>query len=221
MKTTTLSKNKQLKSSTLKALFTFIIALSITTINAQEFSIGPKAGLNVATLLGDFSEELKMRTGFHIGVTSEIPIAQDFYFSPELVYSSIGAKFDESEDFGTGGLFGVSSVLRLNYLTVPLMARYYISDNFGLDFGPYASYLLSAKQAVSVNLGVPIGVDDTVDVKEFHSDLDFGLGAGATFKMRMGIFFQARATMGFANVNDTDDFKNQNLAIQISAGYMF
>jgi hypothetical protein len=110
----------------------------------------------------------------------------------------------------------------LNYLTVPLMAWYYVSDNFGLDFGPYASYLLSAKQVVSVNVGIPIGGNDSLDVKEFYSDLDFGLGAGATFKMRMGIIFQSSATIGFANVNDTEyDVKNQNMAIQISAGYMF
>jgi hypothetical protein len=95
----------------LKAIFTFILAITIIPANAQKFSFGDKAGVNVATLLGDFSEELKMRTGFHVVATAEIPITQDFYFSPELLYSSVGAKLNESEDFGTGGFFGINSAL--------------------------------------------------------------------------------------------------------------
>ena len=57
---------------------------------------------------------------------AEIPIANRFSFQPELLYS------------------GQGSSVNLNYLNIPLMAKYNLTKEFSLEAGPQIGFLLSA-----------------------------------------------------------------------------
>ena len=68
------------------------LALSMTalaaTSQAQSTTFGVRAGVNFANLNGEFDGEdldFKMKTGFHIGVNAEIPLASEFYLQPGLL----------------------------------------------------------------------------------------------------------------------------------------
>jgi len=185
--------------------------------NAQETSFGVKAGTNLANIVGDEADG-DMRFSFHIGGVAEIPLAQDFVFGPELLYSSQGSKDEFSEE----GL-DIEAVLKLDYIQIPLMFKYYVADGFSLDLGPQVGFLISAKSEVEVS-----GGDDSLsgseDIKEFVSSFDYGLNIGLGYKLESGLFFQGRYNIGLANINDfegSDDFKNQNSVIQFSVGFMF
>ena len=173
--------------------------------NAQEgINFGVKAGVNFATITGDDVDDVKSRTSFHFGVFTEISISDKFSVQPELLYSSQGAKSDNSGD-----------ELKLDYLNLPIMAKFYVAEGFSLEAGPQVGFLMSAKFDVD---------GGSEDIKDETSDIDFGLNFGLGFQMETGLSFGARYKLGLSNILDfegSDDFKNQNGVFQISVGYMF
>lgn len=195
--------------------------LGFFSMQAQEARFGLKGGVNLANIVGDV-ENADMRTSFHVGGVAEIPLAQDFFFGPEVLYSSQGAKSSTSEEI-LGETFSSDISLKLDYIQVPLMFKYYVADNFSLDLGPQLGFLMSAKQDFETNSA---GITDsgTIDVKDSTSGFDYGLNVGLGYRLESGLFFQGRYNIGLANIydfSDDDDAKAQNSVIQVSLGFMF
>ncbi len=184
--------------------------------NAQEASFGVKAGLNLANIVGDNTDG-DMRYSFHFGGIAEIPLSQDFVFGPEVLYSSQGIKNEFSE-----GSLTSKSELKLNYIQIPLMFKYFIADGFSLDFGPQVGFLNSAKHYFDVS-DDGFSSSGSDNVKKFYSGFDFGINGGLGYRLENGLFFQGRYNIGLANIldADSDGFKAQNSVLQFSAGFMF
>lgn len=201
-------------------LFAAFAAFALTDGYSQELRIGAKAGVNFASLGGDETDDLDGKTGFHIGGLVEIPITEKFAVQPELLYSAVGAKYEESEEF-LGETYSYEEKLKLDYITIPIMAKYYIIEGLSVELGPQIGILVSAKAEYEASGGGESESDEE-DVKEFYNSLDLGAGLGASYRLPMGVFFSARYVLGFSNIyEDSGDFKNQNNVIQLSAGYSF
>jgi len=200
-----------------KIMLTALIAvITMVSVNAQNF--GAKAGVNFAYISGDLTDDLDSRTSLHIGVMAEFEISDKFSFQPELLYSGQGAKYSESESG-----YSYESTTKLDYLNIPLMAKYYVAEGFSLEAGPQVGFLLSAKDEWEDNFDgdTDSGSDD---IKEDVSSIDFGLNFGVGYKLDSGLNFGARYNLGLSNlIDDTDelDFKWNNSVIQISVGYFF
>ena len=182
-----------------KLLFIAAIAVfGLTNTNAQDVKFGLKAGVNFATIAGDDSGGIDSRTAFHAGGMVEIMISDKFAFQPELLYSAQGFQVE-----------GIDA--KIDYLNVPLMAKFFVAEGFSLEVGPQVGFLVSAK----------VGPED---VKDFVKGIDFGVNAGLGYQLDNGLNFSARYNLGLSNINDgegSDDIKNQNGVFQISVGFLF
>ena len=188
-----------------KIVFTIILAfIGIAHLSAQK-SFGIKAGLNVASINGDNTEDFSSRTSFTGGLFAEFPTSEKIAFQLELLYSEQGAKYSVLESDET---------LKLNYLNIPLMFKYYATEGFSIQAGPQIGFLLSAK------------VDDT-NVKDFMTNVDFGLNFGLGYKLKNGLSFDARYNLGLTNIWETYYYgedaviNNKNRVWQITLGYAF
>ena len=191
-----------------KLLLTAVIAvISIVSINAQEF--GAKAGVNFASLNGD--EDFDGRTSFFVGGVVEFEISESFSIQPELLYSSQGAKSSFSEEG-----FDFESTIKLDYLNIPIMAKYYVTEGLSIEAGPQVGFLLSAKAEVKED-----GESDSEDIKDELKSVDFGLNFGLGYKLDSGLNFGARYNLGLSNVPDEGDFDLKNGVFQIAVGYFF
>lgn len=183
-----------------------VAVFGFSSVNAQEVTFGAKAGLNLASISGDETDELDGRTSLHVGAVAEIAISDVFSVQPELLYSAQGAKYEEE---------GYEETWKLDYLNLPIMAKYYVAEGFSLEAGPQVGFLMSAKAKAD---------GEEEDLKDFVKGIDFGANVGVGYKMESGLNFGARYNLGLSNVNDgedADDFKNQNSVIQVSVGYFF
>ena len=191
-------------------LLVAVATFGFSNLNAQDIKFGVKAGANLASLNGDL-EDLKSKFSFHIGGVVEIPITDKFSFQPELLYSSQGAEYDDGLDFGG---ISLNAKINLDYLNIPLMAKYYVIENLGLEFGPLVGFLISAEEDYD---------GETEDLKYNLKSIYFGLAAGASYNLDFGLNFGLRYNLGLANINDFegDDDKISNGVLQISVGYMF
>ena len=214
----------------MKNVFLFVAAaiLSFNVAEAQEFRMGAKAGVNFASIGGEYAENFDPRVSFHLGGLVEIPLTGKFAIQPELLYSSQGMK----EGYYTFVFnSNIKSNLKLDYINIPIMGKYYIIENLSIEVGPQVGFLISAKNKYSYHQE-----SGTNDVKNSFKTLDLGIGLGASYRLNNGVFFSLRFNKGLSNVNDSNryninpndypantdlNFKNRNNVFQISGGYSF
>ena len=138
-------------------IFTMIALFGFVPVNAQDINFGAKAGVNFASITGDDTSELDGKTSFHLGVVAEIVISEKFSFQPELLYSAQGATLSE---------FDIDVDLNLDYLNLPLIAKFYVGEGFSLEAGPQVGFLLSAKVKASGE-----GESEEEDIKDIVKEL--------------------------------------------------
>ncbi len=217
-----------------KLFFAVVItAVTMTSINAQKF--GAKVGLNLANITGDNTDGNKMQIGAHIGGFAEFEITEQFAFQPEILFSMQGYKNESNTETNIGGIVSKSNIelsAKMNYINIPLMFKYYVTEGISLELGPQIGFLISAKADSSVKTKITDGTTvlseinseaNGTDVKDNIKSLDYGLNIGVGYKMENGLLFGARYNLGLANLNDLEgtDFSNKNSVISISVGYFF
>ncbi|WP_228851897.1 porin family protein [Aegicerativicinus sediminis] len=174
-------------------------------VEAQELHFGVKGGLNFSSIGGDETGDMKTLTSFHVGGLMEIMLNEQFSLQPELIYSAQGAK----EDGGDGEL-------NLDYLNVPVMAKYYATEALSIEAGPQFGILINSKIT---------GGGEELDLDDLTKSFEFGLGVGLSYKILENLFVSGRYNIGLSNVWDDneyeEDFKQHNNVIQLSVGYMF
>lgn len=117
------------------------------TIQAQLLQIGVKAGVNFASQTGDASMngvafDKDGITSYHAGLVAEIKLLDKFSVQPELLYSTQGATYKNAvTEFKN----------ELGYLSIPVMAKFYLNDTFSVEVGPQASFLLSERNDFDVD----------------------------------------------------------------------
>lgn len=183
--------------------------------------LGVKAGLNLSNMLvkddnNTYSDDHKMKPGFHLGVTAEVPFEEMFSFETGLLFTQKGYKY-ESSFMGTT----YEGTLNLNYIEIPLNGKITYDMGsakiYGL-LGPYVGFGLSGKyKNDDDDSKVEWGSDeDEDDLKR----LDFGLNVGAGVEidaLTIGISYG----LGLANISPYSDggYKANNRVIGISVGY--
>ena len=204
-----------------KILLFAVLTIFCLKANAQdepskgsEISFGLKGGLNFALISGDGTDNFDGRFAFHVGAVSEIPITEKFSVQPELLYSSQGDK---------GTFDGMDITFKLDYLNLPILAKYYVAERFSLEAGPQIGFLLSSKAE---------GGGVSIDIKELFKSIDLGLGFGLGYKLENGINFTGRFNAGITNIIenngyildvpiDSEGSSNFNNVFQLSVGYFF
>lgn len=209
-----------------------ITVMAVSATQAQEVRLGAKAGVNFANIGGDNTDGLDALTGFHIGGLVEIPVTERFAVQPEILYSAQGAKREVTESFSSV-TFKATGKTKLDYINLPIMAKYYIVDGLAVEAGPQVGFLVKANTESKLDLS---GIDPEIakliedkfdsgdiDISDRTKSIDFGVALGASYRLNMGVFFGARYTLGLTDINDVSgsNFKNQNNVFQLSAGYSF
>ncbi|MBF4518858.1 PorT family protein [Flavobacterium sp. ANB] len=161
-----------------KIILCAIAIMAFGFANAQKTRFGVKGGLNIATIGGD--DRANALVGFQLGGFAEVKVWKKLYIQPELLYSAQGGKFD--------GYYGERDyTVNLNYINVPVLAKYYITKQFTVEAGPQLGVLVSSK--------------NTYDEKSV--DVGFNLGAGYNFTDNFSVGI--RYTIGLTNVYRYED----------------
>jgi opacity protein-like surface antigen len=212
-----------MKKIILSAAILAAVNFSATAQEAMKF--GVKAGVNFATFGGD-ANNAESRTGFHAGAVAEFKLSENFSIQPELLYSQMGSKTNESvNEFGVNFREEVSN--KYDYISLPILAKYYIIKGLSIEAGPQIGFLVSAKGELDRTVNGE-SISTSADVKDSTKSIDFGLAGGLAYDLPVGLFFQARYYAGISNIADEEgsdngdsDFEVKNMAIQLSIGYKF
>ena len=182
-----------------KIIFTTVVFFIISSSNAQDkkdMSFGIKAGLNIATVTN--VDNSKVLAGIQGGVFGEFMISDKFAIQPEVLFSAQGVKSEGME-------------LKLDYINIPVLAKYYVADSFSLELGPQIGFLVSAKA-------------EGEDVKEFFKTTDVSVDFGANYDFTKNFMFGVRYNLGLLRIQeslDPGESESKNSVFQIAVGYKF
>ncbi len=227
--------SRTIKDRNMKTFIKLSIVVLLLVNGTESFAqtFGIKVGLNLSNMImkdddETYSEEFKMKPGFHFGPTIEIPISELFSFESGLMLSTKGYK--ESVKISYGGCISERNTkVYMLYIDIPLTAKVTFDVGgtklFG-TFGPYIGMGLCGKMKY-----IKIyEIDEEVEKISFGSNkeeddlkaLDYGLTAGIGFTLnstQIGISY----ALGLANLSNysEDHYKIKNRVLGISIGYKF
>ncbi|UII30461.1 PorT family protein [Fulvivirga ulvae] len=188
-------------------LIAALFCMSVVLANAQ-IKIGIKEGLNIASIdytTAVLETETSALASFHLGAFFHYSIVEHFGFQAELMYSGQGAKIDFKD-------FGILTKNKLNYLSLPILAKYHASSGFTAEAGISLDFLLSAKQSYEKIEGFSgSGFELTEqDLKEGLTGVDTKFLFGVGYEMASGLSFNARFAAGLSNISKSLDENDPN-----------
>ena len=237
------------------------------SLSAQNFTIGVKGGLNIPNLTGGdtqhpLSSGYESRFGATYGGYGEYHMTKHFSVSIGAEYSSQGGVKDKIQAFVPGDLapfaamFGVEylyadykSEAKMNYLLVPIMARFSwnLFKSFPLKVyaavGPFAGFMLNAHQytsgssliyadeAKTIIVPVPlpppltsVNFDATTDIKDdlhkFNVGINCLVGFSYTLSQKSSIFVEGGGNYGFISIQkDAANGQSYTGAGTVNFGY--
>lgn len=213
-----------------------LAAISFSTLHAQ---IGVRGGINFASVFLDGNEQdiedikntsILTPTG---GVYFPIKITDFFAIQPEISFIQKGGirNFNNAVEN-----FEIEETNRLNFLEIPVMAKYYLGDDtkFFVEAGPFAAIALNGRKDYVVNgTNLEEPVESSVDIvfdnknsEEYAKRFEYGAaaGIGAIFGK---VMVNLRYGLGFNNLLDNDiDAANDNKVLRtrglsLTAGFEF
>lgn len=205
-----------------------ILALITGAAQAQnKTTFGVRAGVNFTNVNGkdesDDKLDNKMKVGFNVGVNAEIPLADEFFLQPGVLFSTKGAKAKEGD-----------GKLNIAYVEVPVNFLYKPEVGDGkllLGVGPYIGIGVGGKLKGD---GDDVDIKFTNDIKDINDldgypmkRLDFGgnLLFGYEFSNKFSV--QLNAQLGLANLTPKvmgekpENAKAKNTGFGVSVGYRF
>jgi len=172
-------------------------------------SFGAKAGLNLANIsngMTDYKFTPEMRADFHAGVFFNLNLGYQpqkpgfLSVQPELLFSRQG--------FAVKG-----SAINFNYITVPLLAKFYVFQGVNIELGPWLSYLMAVKPNSQE-------IDGTkYKLSELKGGKDAGIAIGAGYDSNIGLVAGLRYQHGLSDM--ANNLLWTNKVIQIYFGWKF
>jgi len=173
------------------SLLVLVMVFSVQSFS-QGLDFGIKAGMNFANITD--ATGLTNKTGFVVGVFAGVKLNDKLGVQGDLLYSQQGAEFDGGE-------------IDLNYVIIPIVIKYYITESLNLQAGPQFGFV----------------VDDNIKevfngISEAESfDLSAVIGAG--FEFPFGIRVSGRYNIGLTDIMKLGDGKNT--VATVAVGYSF
>jgi hypothetical protein len=191
----------------MKYLSTLLLVLFSWSLQAQDFSIGPKVGISQANVVvnGDGFSTGDAKFGYHLGAFVRMG-GHSIFVQPELLFTNTGGTVVKSGQ-GVSETYSAS----FNRLDIPLMFGFKLAKVFRVQAGPVASVLMNYK--------IEDSVDAVVDADYSSATVGYQAGIGLDvgnvildFKYESSLSKLSKGVAGF----ETDTRQNQLI---LSAGF--
>jgi hypothetical protein len=186
------------------------------TAQAQNTSIGLRAGLNFANVSGDDVSNTKSKVGANFGALLTYSVAPIFGITGEINFTSKGNKYDGSD-----------ATTSMNYLEIPIYGAYYFGSAEStlrpkIFAGPAVGILMTANHKAG---------SFEIDTKDFTEPVEFSAVLGLGFNKRIGegnwVCVDVRYSLGLTNTDKNNDFIvnpkpiKKNNVISLNLAYTF
>lgn len=198
----------------MKKIVLFLLLFTALQLNAQEFHLIPKIGLNLANMT---NVNGSMKSGLNIGLAGEIRFNNTVALEPGLFYSMQGSK--ESEG-------GTTAKIKNDYINLPVLLKMNVYKGLHAFVGPQFGFRVSSKAS-----GSESGTSVSVDAGDYFNGFDFSVALGIGYQFDKGLLFSLGFNTGLTNTLKNDkfseiisgigDIKSRNNVLQLNLGWRF
>ena len=166
----------------MKKLLTLLLLFFISSVSAQGLDFGLKLGFNFANVSG--INDFQQRTGLSAGLFAGARLGDKLGFQIDALYSQQGAEVGNTYS-------DIVQDFKLDYISIPVVVKYYLSDNLNIHAGPQMGILLNDETSV---------LNQTFDAIEADT-LDWLGTLGIGLDLPLGLRAEARYSFGLTRVN--------------------
>lgn len=162
---------------------------------AQTFQWGIKAGGNLTTFLHSSNStysSYSATAGWNAGVFTNFWLGDHFAIAPEVNYTTAGAEVSAGTS-GNSASATSQSMLRLDYVNIPVFAKVRFTGGFYIETGPEVSFNVSNSTW------------ENQSVKGLTNSSEFLWGAGVGYQSPIGLGIDLRYNVGLTTVNNTSN----------------
>jgi hypothetical protein len=183
-----------------KLMILAVMMVATLTASAQQkvgtWSITPTGTFNLATIVGDNTDDMSMKVGLGAGADAMYQLSSLVGLSGGLYYSMQGAN-------GKGDV-----KYNVDELLIPLMANFYVYPNLALKVGLQPGFIVDAK----------IKSDKVeVDSSDSFQSVEISLPLGISYEIS-NFVIGARYNLGLAKINKGNG-SWRNSVLMFSLGY--
>lgn len=189
-----------------KMMMMLVLVVAAMTASAQNtlrdkgvFTLQPKVGVGFGHISGswDGGGDAKWRTGLVAGVEGE-------YYINDWLSAALGVNYAQQGWKIEGD--GVKQTTKLDFINIPLVANFYVTEGLALKTGVQLGIVASAK------------VEDR-DIKDYCKGTAISIPIGISGEYESFVF-DARYNIGVTKVNKHGDSQRSDLFV-ITLGYKF
>ena len=219
-----------------------IAAMMVAAVSANAqfepgtFSIQPKAGFSIAWLSNMPKLPISTNTtldkspvaGVVIGAEAEYQLTNMISLAAGVNYSLQGSGWEDYElKSGNNKVELKDAKVELGYITIPVVANFYLFKGFAVKAGIQPGFLTNAKTKATIK-GEMDGSNMTTDVDNDMKDeckkFDLSVPIGVSYQFKVPVTLDLRYNLGVTKVNKesvsgVDDSKNN--VISLTVGYKF
>ncbi|MBR2152998.1 MAG: PorT family protein [Bacteroidaceae bacterium] len=208
-----------------KIIFLAITLLSTLNICAQReegtFTIQPKVGLNISngSTSSDNLTRVSPRLGLAAGVEAEYQVSRILSLSAGALYSMQGIKGKTTItiiSLEKASKTEFDDVIKLDYITVPIMANFYVTKGLAVKFGVQPAFLVHNGYKVSSSQKGDSG--KLTDIGYELNTFDFSIPVGISGEYS-NVVLDARYNIGVTKI--TKNYGGRNSVFQFTLGYKF
>ena len=220
-----------------KTLFAAILlsSLAFAATSQAQLRIGVRAGANLASQKRDIdTTTLSSKVGFIGGLDVQYWFSDAIGVNAQVLYAQKGVSEGEVSlpNPITKTQATVSRDMSLNYLEIPILLRYNLSDGAYRPYifaGPsFGMFMSGTKTTTSTGENVASNLNGTEDIPsaDMGMDLSLNFGAGVAYKMVYGPAFTLDAgyAMGMskitkAGVDDPANIRSKDIRIMLGISF--
>jgi hypothetical protein len=208
------------------SLLLLFAVVAQNNLQAQETSsnnakFGVKAGVNVSNLYTkDVSSENTLYS-FNVGLFAKMPITSYIAVQPELSYTGKGASNTYNNVLATG-----KAKYSFNYIELPVLLVFNITNHVHVLAGPYIAYLISGsvKNDSDVSIFNFENNINTDDYNKFDTGLAVGVGVdagmiGIGLRYNYGLSTVGKSKTYGGTSYTFPDGKNSVLSLNLTVGF--
>ena len=186
------------KAFILGALF---CAATFSSLHAEtkDLQFGIKGGLGLSEISNSGASSKSARVGVQLGGVMTQKLSDSLTMQYEAIYTQKGLTIEGS---------GTKVEYNLDYLEVPVLAKFKLADKYAVYGGGYGALALSRKAKITFS---SITADGAID--SITNSFDYGLLIGVEAQLAERWSVDARYTLGLNNVFTAADSKNSTIAI--------
>ena len=210
-----------------------IAAMMVATLTASaqksviepgHFGLQPKVGLNLAKTT---DKDTKFKAGIAAGIEGQYQVNDWFGLNLGVIYEQQGNATKITDQIKAVGIDKAKT--KLEYLNIPVTARFYIAKGLSLGTGLQVGFLTKAKGDVEGDITKVANLD--TNIKSNCNKVNLAIPMSLSYELPMGLTFDFRYQLGLTKWYKSDknsvayylgaEPTGKNSVLQLTVGYKF